>query len=77
LSSLPVLPALSSLPVLPALSVLPVLPALLKPQARVLFVRRQPSYRCNRYNLNFTGLSVLVPLNTDRFARAFSRTRIG
>jgi hypothetical protein len=44
------------------------------PHARVLFVRRQPSYKSN---LNFTGLSVFVPLNTDRFARAFSRTRVG
>jgi hypothetical protein len=48
--------------------------ALLVPLARGSFVRRQPSYKSN---LNFTGLCVFVPLNTDRFARAFSCTRVG
>jgi hypothetical protein len=48
--------------------------ALLALQERVWIVRRQPSYK---YNLNFTGLSVFVPLNTDGFARAFPCTRVG
>jgi len=38
------------------------------------WVVRQPSYRCN---LNFTGLSVFIPLNTDSFARTLSSTRVG
>jgi hypothetical protein len=38
------------------------------------WVVRQPSYKCY---LNFTGLSVFIPLNTDSFARAFSSTRVG
>ena len=48
--------------------------ALLALQERVWIVRRQPSCK---YNLNFTGLSVFVPLNADGFARAFPRARVG
>jgi hypothetical protein len=38
------------------------------------WVVRQPSYKCY---LNFTGLSVFIPLNTDSFARALSSARVG
>jgi hypothetical protein len=54
-----------------ALQTLPVLPV---PQERDWIVLRQASYKCN---LNFTGLSVFVPLNTDGFARAFPCARVG
>src|ERR1700741_3220233 len=53
------------------LGTLQVLPA---PQEWVWIVLRQPSYKCD---LNFTGLSVFVPLNTDGFAQAFPRARVG
>jgi len=48
--------------------------ALPAPQGRVWIVLRQPSYKCD---LNFAGLSVFVPLNTDGFARAFPCARVG
>src|SRR6202008_3297042 len=50
------------------------LPGVAAPQEWVWIVLRQPSYKCD---LNFTGLSVFVPLNTDGFARAFARARVG
>jgi hypothetical protein len=53
------------------LGTLRVLPA---PQEWDWIVLRQPSYK---YDLNFAGLSVFVPLNTDGFAWAFPRACVG